>query len=79
MTLLATGTLAAATPGRARAVEIRKAPAGAPRSAEIEKGIAEQKGYLAGQLKVIRDFPLPAGRDPAFVFAPLPGAPRRTR
>lgn len=78
MALLAAGTAAAAAsaPARALAAPRKKAPAPAPhRSPAIEKGIAEQKAYLAQQLKVIRDYPLPPGSDPAFVFGPL--VPRR--
>jgi hypothetical protein len=81
MALLAGGVLAAAAP--ARAVTLRtparpaKPPPKAARAAAIEKGIAEQKGFLAKQLKTLREFPLPTGSDPAFVFRPLP--PRRMR
>ena len=79
MALLAGGVLAAGAP--ARAVTLRT-PAKPPkpaqtRSAAIEKGIAEQKSFLARQLKTLRGFPLPPGSDPAFVFRPL--SPRRMR
>jgi len=77
MTLLAAGTAGvAAAPARALAAP-RKPPRvpASKRSVAIEKGIAEQKTFLAQQLRVIRDYPLPPGSNPAFVFAPL--APRR--
>ena len=77
MALLAAGTAAAASaPARALAAPRKKTSAPAPRRGPaIEKGLAEQKAYLAQQLKVIRDYPLPPGSDPAFVFGPI--APRR--
>jgi hypothetical protein len=76
--LLAGALLASVAP--ARAVTIRKGPAApkrAARSPAIEKGIAEQKAALAKQLQGLRDYPLPAGSDPGFVFRPL--APKRLR
>jgi hypothetical protein len=55
----------AAPPAKPRRQSSARTPA-------IEKGIAEQKGYLAKQLQTIRDYSLPPGSDPAFVFRPLP-------
>jgi len=78
MTLLAGGVLGVAAP--AKAVTMRRAPSPSPaptRSVVVEKGIAEQKGALAKQLKTLRDFPLEPGSDPAFLFRPI--APRRMR
>ena len=86
MALLAGGTLAGGTLAGVpvRAVTLRNAPKRAPaaratpaRSTTIEKGIAEQKASLAKQLKTLREFPLPPGSDPAFVFHPV--SPRRMR
>ncbi|TMQ69332.1 MAG: hypothetical protein E6K80_12035 [Candidatus Eisenbacteria bacterium] len=80
MMLLPGAALLAAAPSRA--VTLRAAPrparsARTTRSRAIEKGIAEQKANLAKQLKTLREFPLPSGSDPAFVFRPV--APRRMR
>jgi hypothetical protein len=80
MALLAGGVLGASV--QARAVTTRTAPPKPTkpkpaRSAAIEKGIAEQKSGLAKQLKTLRDFPLPTGSDPAFIFRPI--SPRRMR
>ena len=79
MKLLAGSALAASAPAEAVTMRTRtRAAAAAPaRSQAIEKGIAEQKDFLAKQLKTLREFPLPPGSDPAFVFRPV--APRRIR
>jgi hypothetical protein len=55
---------AAATPKRAR----RTRPA---RLSPIEAEIKSQKEFTARALKTIRDYVLPPGSDPAFVFRPL--------
>ncbi len=78
--LLTGGALIAGAPARAitmRTPPARKKVAAPPRAAAIERGIARQKGALAKQLKTLRDFPLPPGSDPAFVFRPV--SPRRMR
>jgi hypothetical protein len=40
-------------------------------SAEIARGIAQQKEWLAASLKTLRTFDLPSGSEQAFAFAPL--------
>jgi hypothetical protein len=83
MAVLAAGAagVAAAPIGSVAAPASRKkAPgAGTARTPAIEKGIAEQQGSLAQQLKVLRDYPLPPGSNPAFVFAPLARRRRAAR
>ena len=49
-----------------------------PRPPAIEAEVAKQKHSTADLLKTIRDYPLPAGSEMAFVFAPVRGAKRRT-
>jgi hypothetical protein len=51
--------------------------AGAVRPAAIEAEIAKQKHSTAEMLKTIRDYPLPAGSEMAFAFAPVKAAKRR--
>jgi len=82
MALIAGGVLAASRPARAIAPSAPSkpkspTPKSPTRSAAIEKGIAEQKGALAKQLKTLRDFPLSMGSDPAFLFRPV--SPRRLK
>jgi hypothetical protein len=67
----AASPLAAATKSGTK----KRTPAASAPSAAIRKEIENQKGYLAKQLKVIRDFALPVGSEPAFGFRPL--SPRR--
>ena len=70
--LVASGALAAATPAAAAVPPPRKVARPTPaHSPAIERGIAEQKSVLALQLKTLRDYSLPPGSDPAFVFRPL--------
>ena len=77
--LLATGAavvVAAPTTavGRAQAsTAAAKAPAAhhAPPSAAQHKEIESQKKSLADALRIVRDFNLPAGSPPAFVFRAL--------
>ncbi len=54
----------------------RPATVTAARHAEIETEVAKQKHSTADLLKTIRDFELPAGSEPAFVFTPA-RAPKR--
>ncbi len=71
---------AVSAPLRARAATApprKKSPAVTLPPAKLQKGIGEQKSVLALQLKTIRDFWLPAGSDPSFLFRPL--RPRRLR
>ncbi len=76
MALVAAGAAAVVTAPARALTPPKKTTAPAPeRPPEIEKGVAEQKTLLAQQLKTLRDYPLPPGSDPAFLFAPL--KPRR--
>jgi hypothetical protein len=59
-------TGAAAAPTKAK----KKSASGLP-AEKLQKGIAEQKSVLALQLKTIRNFWLPPGSDPSFLFRPL--------
>lgn len=43
-----------------------------PVSPAMKAEIANQKAYLDRTLKILREYELPAGSDPAFVFRPLP-------
>jgi len=83
--LVAGAAVAAAAPGSAVAraetsTAHRTAPAAhhTPPSAAQRKEIESQKKSLADALRVIRDFSLPAGSPPAFVFRALrrEGRPR---
>ena len=87
LTLVAAGTSAAAggaiaatNPApRSRAKKSRDPKPAAPPvyaaqpapSAEIARGIAQQKEWLAASLKTIRTFDLPSGSEQAFAFVPL--------
>jgi len=75
--LLAGGALASAAPVPAAPRKRRTSTVPAARDAAIERSIAQQKALLAQQLKTLREYPLPPGSDPAFVFKPV--APRRIR
>ena len=50
-------------------------PAGPREGADVPPAVAgeirKQKAALEQSLKVIRDYPLPPGSEPAFLFAPL--------
>jgi hypothetical protein len=87
--LIAAGSAAAAIPAAAlaRPVTPKKRPAkpapgaspAGPRGdagvpPAVAEGIRRQKAAVGQSLQVLRDFPLPPGSEPAFVFAP-----RRTR
>jgi hypothetical protein len=51
-----------------------------PPSAAIAKGLAEARESVAGQLRKIREYELPAGSELGFAFRPLRAArPRRER
>lgn len=84
--LIAAGSAAAAIPAAtlAHAAAPKKRPAkptqgmkppdpgagtGAPPA--VAEEIRKQKAALEQSLKAIRDYPLPTGSEPAFVFAPL--------
>jgi hypothetical protein len=85
LTLLAAGSaaavttpvadLASAAAPRKRATppktasEGREADAGRPPAVADE--IRKQKAVVEQSLKAVRDYPLPPGSEPAFVFAPL--------
>lgn len=59
----------------------KKAPVYAtppPPSAEIARGIAQQKEWLAGSLETLRRFELPPGSEQAFAFQPLAAKRRKT-
>jgi hypothetical protein len=85
--LIAAGSAAAAAipaAALAHAVASKKKPAkpapgakpadqreGADVPPAVAEEIRKQKAALEQSLKVIRDYPLPTGSEPAFVFAPL--------
>ena len=72
-TALAAGAaapLAAPAPAKSK-----RTASGPPVTAAMRKEIDNQKGYVSRQLKVIRDFALPTGSEPAFVFRAM--SPRR--
>jgi len=77
--LVASAAVAATTPvasvARAETTtapnKTSKTPPHAPPSAAQRKEIESQKKSLADALRVIRDYSLPAGSPPAFVFRPL--------
>ncbi len=80
LTASASGVARAAAPPkrRAKGATGRAAPGGgkpgrapAPPTAVAEE-IRKQKASVAQALKAVRDYPLPTGSDPAFVFAALP-------
>src|SRR5262245_49767362 len=83
LSLIAAGSAAAATASvRTLAQAAPAAPARKPTvipslSPKIQKEIDKQKGFVAAALKTIRNYPLPAGSDMAFVFQPM--RPRRKR
>jgi hypothetical protein len=79
LALAAAAATIAPLPARAATPRKKKktTPAAALPPEKLQKGIAEQKSVLALQLKTIRDYWLPPGSDPAFVFRPL--RPRRLR
>lgn len=62
---------AGATPPRRRSSARRVDPTIAP---AVRKEIENQKQWVARALEAIRRHPLPAGAEPAFVFAPLEAA-----
>jgi len=78
-TMAAGSAAALAAPALALAADekaVRKpktggAPEAPARPPEIEKGIAEQKGYLKQALEAIRGYELPTNAEQAFTFAPL--------
>ena len=67
------GPAKGAAPLKGATPAAKPAPHSRANPAEIEK----QKRDLAAALKAIRDFELPPGSDPSFVFVPL--RPRRSR
>jgi hypothetical protein len=67
---LVTAPLSRAAKAAARTVAPESSRRRAPTLA-IRKEIANQEKSLAGQLKVVRDYPLPPGSPMAFVFKPL--------
>ena len=84
--LIAAGSAAAVTPAAALARAVtpgRKPakpapgakPAGPSESAGVPPAVAEeirrQKAALEQSLQALRDYPLPPGSEPAFLFAPL--------
>jgi len=78
LALAAAAAAIAPLPARAATPRKKKSkPAAALPPEKLQKGIAEQKSVLGLQLKTIRDYWLPPGSDPAFVFRPL--RPRRLR
>ncbi len=60
---------------RAAAAPAKRGRASVPPAVKAE--IANQKAYLTRTLKVIREYDLPSGSDPAFVFRPLRARRRR--
>ena len=78
--LVAAGSAAIVTGAVVPLARAAAAPAKRGRTAvspAMKAEIANQKAYLDRTLKTIREYALPAGSDPAFVFRPLP--PRRRR
>jgi hypothetical protein len=62
----------AATPKRKRAKPAAGArPAALAVPPELAEEIRKQKALVEQALKAVRDYPLPPGSEPAFVFAPL--------
>jgi hypothetical protein len=85
--LLAAGSaaaMAATLPGTAGAATRKPRPATGKRrpvTAAVRAEIENQKRFVARALEKIRNHPLPAGSDPAFVFTPFDpvDGPSRTR
>jgi hypothetical protein len=78
----AAATTAAKKPASSDAPRMRRARTGEPVAgahpmlpAELEK----QKKYTADSMKAIRNYALPPGAAPAFVFRPLASRARRSR
>ncbi len=80
--LIAAGSAAAAAApasALARVVTPKKKPArpgpgprgGAGVTPAVAEEIRRQKAMVEQALRVVRDYPLPPGSEPAFVFAPL--------
>jgi hypothetical protein len=90
LALVAAGTTAAA--GGAVAATEKKTKAKSPRpakppvyaappapSAEIARGIRQQKEWTAGSLATLRAFELPTGSEQAFAFRPMPAKKKKVK
>ena len=77
--VLAGAATAAAAPAKRPTRATRTAPAAAPPTAASPSEVRKQKEQTAATLKAIRAYALPPGSEPAFVFAPMPAAPRGGR